>query len=196
MEPTALGPDKREWRSVARTKASPETVYDLLENLGEHLEWAGRRQWWNFRLLSLDGPSGPAQVGTEFTSVGRIPLSGARWQNRNTVTAADRPRVFEITTEGRIPWPSGDMGEGTFINRYEIEAEGDVTRVTYTMRQLRFVHPPWGIRYPVIREVTYRLWIPIWTGRGVRQLARLAHELEKAGNRTASPAARTERGAR
>jgi hypothetical protein len=180
MEPKAYGRDRREWRFEGRTPASPASVYDVLANLGDHLEWAGRRQWWNFRLLTLDGPPGPAQVGTEFTSTGRIPMNAARWQNRNVVTAADRPHVFEITTEGRIPWPRGAAGEGTFINRYEIGDAGDETRVVYTMRQLRFRNPPWGMRYPVLREVTYRFWIPIWSRRGFKQLLRLAAERERA----------------
>jgi hypothetical protein len=180
MEPKAYGRDRREWRFEGRTHGSPENVYDLLENLGDHLEWAGRRQWWNFRLLALDAPPGPAQVGTEFTSVGQIPMNGPRWENRNVVTAADRPRVFEITTQGRIPWPRGAAGEGTFINRYEIGPAGDTTRVVYTMRQLRFRNPPWGMRYPLLREVTYRVWIPIWSRRGFSQLLRMAEERERA----------------
>jgi len=180
MESKTYGRDRREWRFVGQTHATPERVYDLLENLGDHLEWAGRRQWWNFRLLSLDAPPAPAQVGTEFASVGRIPMIGARWQNRNIVTAADRPHVFEITTEGRIPWPDGAPGEGTFINRYEIHPVRDATRVVYTMRQLRFVNPPWGMRYPLLREVTYRIWIPIWSRHGFNQLLHMAEEREPA----------------
>lgn len=180
MEPKAYGRDRRDWRFEGRTQASPASVFDLLENLGDHLEWAGRRQWWNFRLLALDAPPGPAQVGTEFTSVGQIPMNGPRWENRNVVTAADRPSLFEITTDGRIPWPRGAAGEGTFINRYEIGPAGDTTRVVYTMRQLRFRNPPWGMRYPLLREVTYRVWIPIWSRRGFSQLLRMAEEREGA----------------
>jgi hypothetical protein len=190
MEPKAYGRDRRDWRFEGRTQASPASVFDLLENLGDHLEWAGRRQWWNFRLLELDAPPGPAQVGTEFTSVGQIPMNGTRWENRNVVTAADRPRDFEITTEGRIPWPRGAAGEGTFINRYEISQAGDATRVVYTMRQLRFLNPPWGMRYPLLREVTYRVWIPIWSRRGLSQLLRMAEERERAqapAHRTTMP---------
>jgi hypothetical protein len=96
------------------------------------------------------------------------------------VTAADRPHAFEITTEGRIPWPRGAAGEGTFINRYEIGPAGDTTRVVYTMRQLRFRNPPRGMRYPLLREVTYRLWIPMWSRRGFSQLLRMAQERERA----------------
>lgn len=184
MEPKAHGRHRREWRFEGRTLASPETVYDHLETLGDHMDWAGRRQWWNFRLLAIDAPPGPAQVGTEFTSVGRIPMTGTRWENRNVVTAAERARVFEITTEGRIPWSHGAAGEGTFINRYEIEPAEGKTRVIYTMRQLRFTDPPWGMRYPVLREITYRLWIPIWSRRGFAQLLRMAEEREAARGAT------------
>jgi hypothetical protein len=180
MESRAYGRDRREWRFEGHTPASPAQVYAALENLGDHLEWAGRRQWWNFRLLALDAPPGPAHVGTEFTSVGQIPMIGTRWNNRNIVTAADRPRVFEITTEGSIPWKRGAPGEGTFINRYEIEPAGDVTRVVYTMQQLRFRNPPWGMRYPLLRELTYRVWVPLWSRRGFSQLLHMAEEREQA----------------
>jgi hypothetical protein len=42
------------------------------------------------------------------------------------------------------------------------------------MRQLGFRNPPWGMRYPLVREVTYRFWIPIWSRRGFNQLLRMA----------------------
>lgn len=178
MNDGATAPDRRTWRFEGRTRASAETVYDLLATPSEHLEWAGRRQWPNFRLVSVDAPGGPADVGTEFTSVGRIPTIGVRWQNRNVVTAARRPHVFEITTEGQIPWPRGEPGVGTFVNRFEIGPDRDGARVVYTMRQLRFERPPWGMRYPILREVTYRFWIPIWAGRGLRALLQQAEERE------------------
>ncbi len=190
MESRAYGRDRREWRFEGKTTAPPERVYEVLENLADHLEWAGRRQWWNFRLLTLNAPPGPARVGTEFTSVGRIPMIGTRWNNRNIVTAADRPRLFEVTTEGSIPWKRGARGEGTFINRYEIQLDGDVTRVVYTMQQLRFHNPPWGMRYPVLREVTYRVWVPLWSRRGFSQLLRMAAERARQDAPVAIPARR------
>ena len=45
---------------------------------------------------------------------------------------------------------------------------------------LRFRNPPWGMRYPLLREVTYRGWIPIWSRRGFSQLLRMAEERERA----------------
>lgn len=183
MEGKAYGRDRREWRFTRPCRARPEDVYDLLADLRTHLEWGGKRQFRSFRLLSLDAPEGPAQSGTEFTSTGRIPMNRARWDNRNTVTKADRPRVFEITTEGTIAWRSGAPGSGTFIHRFEIEPRGLASVVTYVSKQLRFRNPPWGLRYPLLRNITYRVWIPIWYGRGFRNLLRMAEE------RAARPAA-------
>jgi hypothetical protein len=104
MEPRAYGRERREYTFVGMTKASPEAVFDVLADLNTHMQWAGRRQWKMFRLLSLEAPPGLAQAGTMFESVGKIPMMSTRWLNRNTVTKADRPPVFEMTTEGRIPW--------------------------------------------------------------------------------------------
>ena len=176
MEPKANGRDGREWKFTGRSKARPEDVYDLLADLQSHLEWGGRRQFKSFRLLSLDGPEEPAAVGTEFGSTGRIPMNRARFDNRNTVTKADRPRQFEITTASTIPWRRRAAGEGTFVNSFEISPDGEGSRVVYRSTQLRFRNPPWGLRYPLLRNVTYRIWIPLWSGRGFRNLLRMAEE--------------------
>lgn len=177
MEAKAYGRERREYRFVGRTAAGPEVVYDLLADLDTHLEWGGRRQWRVFRLLSMEAPTGPATTGTRFGTVGTIPMMSSRWHNENTVTRAERPEVFEITTEGRIPWPKGAPGEGTFINRFEIDAApGGGSRVTYTSIQLRFRNPPWGMRYPLLRSVTARVWVPIWCRHGFRNLLRMAEE--------------------
>jgi hypothetical protein len=187
MEPRAYGRERREYTFVRRTAAPPEVVYDVLADLDSHMEWAGRRQWRMFRLLSVDAPPGPARAGTEYESVGKIPMMSTRWLNRNTVTKADRPTVFEVTTEGRIPWPKRPHGEGTFINRFEIAPDGTGSRVTYRSRQLRFREPPWGLRYPILRSITARIWIPIWYARGFRNLLRLA--AERSRDRGGSPTA-------
>ena len=176
MEAKAYGRDQREWMLTGRSKARPEEVYDVLADLRTHLEWAGKRQFKGFRLLSLDASAGPVMVGTEFTSTGTIPMHRTRFDNRNTVTKADRPRVFEITTESTIPWRRRASGQGSFINRFEISPDGDGSRVTYRSKQLRFRNPAWGLRYPLVREITYRFWVPIWYGRGFRNMLRVADE--------------------
>jgi Polyketide cyclase / dehydrase and lipid transport len=176
MESKAYGRDRRVWTFTGRSRARPDQVYDILADLRSHLEWGGNRQFKSFRLLSLDGPGGPAERGTRFTSTGRIPMSRSRFDNRNEVTKADRPRLLEITTESTIAWPKRTHGEGTFVNAFEISPDGEGSRVVYRSEQLRFREPPWGLRYPLLRNVTYRVWIPIWSRRGFRNLLRMAEE--------------------
>jgi hypothetical protein len=176
MEAKPYGRERREYRFTGRSEAPPRVVYDLLADLSSHLEWGGRRQSKTFRLLSIDAPPGPAEVGTVFESVGRIPMNSSQWHNHNTVTKADRPSAFEITTEARIPWSKRAPGEGTFVNRFDIEEEGAGSRVSYTNRQLRFRNPPWGLRYPLMRSITARVWVPIWYRRGFLKLLGMADE--------------------
>ena len=180
MEPKAYGKEQREYTFRGKTKASPEAVYGVLADLNSHLEWGGRRQYKMFRLLSVDAPNGESQVGTRFSSVGTIPMLKARWENDNTVTTASRPSVFEVTTEGRISWKKRPHGEGTFVNRFEIQPDGSGSRVTYTSRQLRFREPPFGLRYPLMRSVTANVWVPIWYKRGFHKMLKLAEEQSRA----------------
>ena len=189
-EPRAYGRERREWTFTGRTDAPPEVVFDVLSDLSTHLEWGGRRQYKWFRLLSLDAPPGPAQTGTVYETVGTIPMMSMRFHNRNTVTQAERPSVFEVTTESRIPWAKRPHGEGTFINRFEIVPDGSGSRVTYRSRQLRFREPPWGLRYPVVRTITARVWIRIWSGRGFRNLLRLAGSDSAMAQRASTRSAR------
>jgi Polyketide cyclase / dehydrase and lipid transport len=176
MQARAYGRDRRAWSFAGRSRARPEQVFDVLADLRTHLEWAGKRQFRSFRLLSLEAPGGPAQLGTRFASTGRIPMNRARFDNRNEVTEADRPRRFEVTTESTIAWRKRAPGAGSFVNAFEISPDGTGSRVIYRSAQLRFLEPPWGIRYPLLRNVTYRIWIPIWSRRGFRNLLRMAEE--------------------
>jgi hypothetical protein len=185
-EPRAYGREQREYTFTGRTGAPPEVVYDVLADLHSHLEWAGRRQWKMFRLLSLEAPPGPAVTGMVFESVGKIPMMSTRFLNHNTVTRADRPALFEITTEARIPWRNRPHGEGTFVNRFEIAADGTGSRVTYRLLQMRLREPAWGLRYPGLRSITARVWVPIWCGRGFRNLLRLAEERSRTRDGAAS----------
>ena len=186
MATKSKGGDRYEWTFTGRSTARPEAVYEVLADLRSHLEWAGERQFRSFRLLSLNAPSQPAAEGTTFTSVGAIPMSRGRFENRNTVTKADPGRVFEITTESTIAWPKRAPGDGSFVNRYEISPDGGGSRVLYTSEQLRFENAPWGLRYPLLRGVTARVWIPIWSRRGFRNLLRMAEERSSSPSRTAT----------
>jgi hypothetical protein len=184
MGTKSKGGDRYEWTFTGRSTAQPREVYEVLADLRSHLEWAGERQFKSFRLLSLDTPREAAVPGTTFTSVGAIPMSRGRFENRNTVTTADPARVFEITTASTIAWPRRAPGDGTFVNRFEISPDGDGSRVIYTSEQLRFENPPWGLRYPMLRTVTARFWIPIWSRRGFRNPLRMAEERSARPSRT------------
>jgi Polyketide cyclase / dehydrase and lipid transport len=131
--------------------APAEVVYDLIADLSTHLEWNGRRQPRKTRLETLVAPSGPATVGTEFTSTGTD--HSARFADRSVVTEADRPAVFEFVTEARRSPKRGTTTEMTNVNRYEIEAEGSGCRVTYRSRIVRIMNMPFIGRFPLTRKL-------------------------------------------
>jgi polyketide cyclase/dehydrase/lipid transport protein len=155
------------------SNASPEAVYDLLADLSSHLEWAGIRQTRDFRLMSLEAPPGPATVGTTFTSTGVIPMSRRSWSDRSTVTVAERPSKFEITTQAR----AGGRHAMTAVyrHRYEISPAAGGSRVTYTLTQLSIADPMLRWALPGMRRMTW-LMTPMYSGRGLRNLLALAQE--------------------
>jgi len=182
MAKTHLEQDGRrtKWRNpVLRfedsCRAPSEAVYDLLADLQSHLEWAGRRQLETTRLLTLEGPPGLANVGTEFFTTGSDGKV-ARWSDRSVVTEATRPAVFEFVTEGRRegkpgsrPWLS------TAVHRYEIASEFDGCRVTYTQELTRLVGAPSIMLVPGISRIVFRISAK-YMRRGFEGLVALAEE--------------------
>ncbi len=158
------------------SKASPEAIYDLLANLQTHIEWAGARQSREFRLFSLDAPPGPATVGTIFSSTGSIPMSRRQWSDRSTVTVADRPQNFEFTTQAAAGEGNGERNAMTAVYRhtYEIAPGPGGSRVTYRMTQLSITNPILRLGRGMSR-MTW-LMIPIFAGRGLRNLLALAEQ--------------------
>ena len=155
------------------SKASPEAVYDQLADLQSHLEWAGSRQTRDFHLVSLEAPPGPATVGTTFSSTGVIPMSKRQWSDRSTVSVADRPIRFEITTQAR----AGEHHAMTAVyqHRYEISPAVAGSRVTYSLTQLSITNPMLRWAVPGMRRMTW-LMTPMYAGRGLRNLLALAEE--------------------
>src|SRR5439155_21386733 len=97
--------------------APPEGVYELLADLRSHLDWAGQRQLETTRLLTMNAPSGPATVGTEFRTTGSDGKV-ARFSDRSVVTEATRPHVFEFVTEShREGKPEGRPWDLTLVHR-------------------------------------------------------------------------------
>jgi len=166
-------------------EAKPEDVYDLLADLKTHLDWAGARQSSDFRLLSLEAPPGPATVGTTFSSTGTIPMSVRRWKDSSTVTAADRPRTFEFITDAR----AGDRNAMTarYRHRYEISSDPAGSRVSYSLTELAIAHPMLRMALVGMRQMTWRVAIPMFAGRGFRNLLTLAAERAAAAETTGHP---------
>ena len=153
--------------------APPAAVYDVLADLSTHLDWSGRRQYRGFRLLSLRG-TGPMETGTEFTSVGSIPMARARWENDNVVVEARRPEVLEFHTDALVVWRSGKRTEARYEHRYEITSDGTGSHVVYRFRQAAITNAPLRMRMPLMRTLTHRVMIPRFCRRGFANLLRSA----------------------
>lgn len=156
-------------------RAPGAAVYELLVDLQSHLEWAGRRQLETTRLLTMEGPPGPAGVGTEFFTTGSDGKV-ARWADRSVVTEATRPEVFEFVTEGRRQGKEGsDPWLFTAIHRYEIASEIGGCQVTYTQHLTRLDGPPKILRFPGVSQIVFRISAK-YMRRGFNALLALAEE--------------------
>jgi hypothetical protein len=151
---------------LSKTCAAPaEVVYDLLTDLQSHLRWGGSQQSGDFRLLSMDAPDGPATVGTKFATTGTIPMTAKRWEDRSTVTKAVSPSLFEFATDAH----AGAM-QARYVHRYEIAAASRGCTVTYTMTQEQIARPFLRLGLPVMRQMMWAVGIPMFAGRGFRNL--------------------------
>jgi hypothetical protein len=160
---------------VQSCRAPCEAVYDLLADLKSHLEWGGRRHpQTTQRMLSIIAPNGPAVVGVEFESVGAT--SGRQWHDRSRVTAAERPRLFEFSTEGKLEDPDNGPIQGAWTHRYEIVAEGGGCTVRYRGVRTRFAGSMPTLPHIVHPELFYNVVVPSVVERGVANLVALAEE--------------------
>jgi len=166
-------------------EARPEDVFDILADLRTHLEWGGARQSSDFRLLSLEAAPGPAKVGTTFSSTGTIPMSRRQWQDRSTVTVADRPGTFEFTTEAQAG--NRNAMTASYRHHYEISPAAGGARVTYTLTELAIAKPMLRMSLPGIRQMTWLVAIPMFASRGFRSLLVLAAERTAASESTRPP---------
>jgi hypothetical protein len=159
------------------TEAPAEVVYDLLADVGSHLEWGGTRQTKKtFRLLSIDAPEGPATVGTEFSSSGADAMG--TFNDTSVVTEATRPSLFEFVTEARLSTKKGTIVEWTLVHRYEIGPKNAGCTVTYTNRTVRISELPGALRLfnvPGLRALLTRV-ARSNVQRGFRNLVMMANE--------------------
>lgn len=169
-----------------RSSAPPEAIYDYLSDLGTHTTWGGAKQWYNFRLRSLEAPAGPATVGTSFTSTGTIPMSLRRFEDHSKVAVAQRPHAFEFITNATVRRGNLPMA-ATYRHRYEIAATPEGSKVAYTMTQLSASNPFLRLSLPGVRNMVWRIALPFMAGRGFRNLLANAERSAKLGS--ASPLA-------
>ena len=111
----------------------------------------------NYGLRSLDGPAGPATVGTEFRSTGVDPMGS--FSDRSVVTEASRPSAFEWVTEGNLsPKKKGKpANETTITHRFEISPQGGGCTVTYRGHVSRWTNAPWMLTAPVIDQIAAKV---------------------------------------
>lgn len=156
--------------------APPEAVYDLLANLRSHLDWGGARQSSDFRLLTMETASEAAGAGTRFRTTGTIPMSARRWNDESVVTVADRPAAFEFVTDAR----AGTMA-ARYRHRYEMARTAAGCTVSYTMVEESLERPMLRLALPGIRRMMWRAGIPMFAGRGFRNLLASAESVARHG---------------
>jgi hypothetical protein len=160
-------------QTSAISKASPEIVYDTIADLRAHLEWSGERASSDtFKLLELDGPAGPATVGTSFTSSGAA--DNGTFHDRSVVTEASRPTRFTIETDSSLDRKRGEPWEAHFSHRYDIEPDGAGAKIVYTETVERANYTPYWLNSlvrPFFRPLVNRA-----DRKQLENLARLAEE--------------------
>jgi hypothetical protein len=157
-------------------EASPEGVYDVLADLSTHIEWGGswhpsRTQ----RLQSMEAPPGPATVGMEFWSVGTTNVGS--WHDRSMVTAANRPSLFEFSTNGTLR--DGQELDRMFlhaVHRYEIAPAGEGSTVHYLLSAKLTLQAPPGDTHPRLPAVIFNLIVPAVIERGTKNLVAMAEQ--------------------
>lgn len=99
------------------TKASQETAFTYLTDVAKHAEWSPKP----YRVeMTSDGP---LRLGSTFRSFGSLP-GDKDHANDVEVTVLDAPLTLVLT--------STDNGD-EFINRFDVEAVGEGSRITRTM---------------------------------------------------------------
>ena len=165
-------------RVEATSTANAQTIYDLLIDLSSHLVWAGERQAKKTRLLTIDAPTGPAAVGTEWRSTGADPMG--TFSDRSVVTEATPGKAFEFVTEARLMTKNARISDWTSVERYDLEPTVEGCRIVSTSRVTRISELPGMVALfnaPVLRELGLKVSATV-SRRTVRNLARAAEERE------------------
>jgi polyketide cyclase/dehydrase/lipid transport protein len=160
--------------------APPQTVYDTISDLRNHLKWSGERaSSETFKLLSLAAPDGPATVGTAFSSSGTA--DNGTFHDRSVVTVASRANTFVIETDAHLDRKRGRPCDAHFSHRYDVTPEGEGSRITYTETVERVNYVPYWLQ-PGIRAI-FTVYVNRADRKQLANLARLAEERSSSGGR-------------
>lgn len=162
----------------AHAKAPADKVFDVLANLSGYLGWGGAEA---STLLSIDAPAGQATAGTEFTSTAEDAI--CRMQDSSVITEAVRPSTFEKVTESAlVTKKNGRPANWLVAHRYEIQADGDQSDITYTCRLIRASALPGALAVygiPVLRWFVTLEWARA-SKAGAKRLAAAAESTARA----------------
>jgi hypothetical protein len=137
-------------QTTVTSAAPPQTVYDTIADLRNHLDWSGERASSDtFKLLSIDAPEGPAEVGTAFSSSA---ADNGTFHDRSVITMASRPTTFVIENDARLDRKRGKPWDAHFSHRYDVTPEGDGSRITYTEIVERVNYIPYRLQ-PWLRSI-------------------------------------------
>ena len=160
-------------RTSVTSKAPPEAVFDVIADLDAHLEWSGERAADNtFKLLTLEASERAASVGTTFTSTGAN-FNGT-FHDRSVVTESARPNLFTIETDARLDRKRGKTWEVHFQHRYDVQPNGEGSRIVYTETIQRVNYVPYWLK-PGVRSI----FRPLVNGADRKQLSNLARLAEE-----------------
>ena len=143
-----------EFEASVTSAASPDVVYGVLADPSTHLVWAGEQATQSFKLLTLEAPKGTATVGTRFTSTGGNSKDGSStFHDESVVTEATAPSLFGFVTNSQLVRKHRKPWQVTFVHRYDVQRDGDVTRIGYTCRVYPVNYRPYWL-HPVARPLT------------------------------------------
>ena len=165
----------------ATSRATTKAVYAVLADLSSHIVWAGELQGKRTRLLTMEAPSGPAVVGTEFHSTGADPMG--TFSDRSVVTEATPGKAFEFVTEARLTTRKGIATDWTNVERYELEPTLGGCRIVSTSRVTRISKLPGmlgAFNILGLRALGRALSAKV-SRRSIRNLARVAEERAEGG---------------
>jgi hypothetical protein len=155
-------------RVVEFAAAGPQQVYEALESLQHHLDWAGQRH--DPRLQHVVHLNGPARLAAGDRFATKQHTKAGYWLDRSLVMVACRPTTLGFDTEGAHYAHDGTRSAtGRWEHRYHLDPAGPGrTRIRYSCRWLLTKGKVEVYAAPIIAANVHR---------GVLNLVSLAQEL-------------------